>query len=594
MNSGKWWWTCQVKYHFLYFCYQSNNFPQYELKRKFPGITIIPVILSSDKTRVVLFGTKAAYPVYMTIGNIPKDIRRKPSRRTHVLVGYLPTTQLPHVSGTASRRRMVANLFHHCFSCILDPLKRAGETGVEMTSGNGVTRRTLPLFACFVGDYPEQVLVSGCKTGECPKCDINRKKLGDIDTESSYRDLQKVLDVLSTFDDDPAGYSTACAQVGIKPIVHPFWETLPYSDIYLSLTPDILHQLYQGVMKHLVAWVTTAFNKRDLDARCRCLPPNFNVRSFTKGITSLSRLTGKEHADMCRILLGLIIDMDLPDGASPIRLIRSTRALLDFLYLAQYPVHTTKTLQLLRQSLKNFHANKHIFVELGIREDFNLPKLHSLAHYVESIELFGTTDNYNTEYTEHLHIDLAKDAYRATNHRDEYAQMTVWLERKEKILRHQSYLEWCHGNNLSIPTCQPSMAFNGVLMLTKFPSRMAVDLDEIVAKYGAVFFLEALRRYIVLSKHSGPQLTPNQLERAILYTKLPFTSVPVYHKLKFTTPANTGRTKHLTLDAIYVRPERQSKKGLIVPARFDTALVNIGSGGETGVEGAVKFISMFT
>jgi len=33
-----------------------------------------------------------------------------------------------------------------------------------------------------------------------------------------------------------------------------------------------------------------------------------------------------------------------------------------------------------------------------------------------------------------------KDAYRATNHRDEYAQMTVWLERREKILRHESYL----------------------------------------------------------------------------------------------------------------------------------------------------------
>ncbi|KAF9778022.1 hypothetical protein BJ322DRAFT_1102226 [Thelephora terrestris] len=317
MNSGRWWWTHQK-----------------ELKRKFPGITIIPVILSSDKTRVVLFGTKAAYPVYMTIGNIPKDIRRKPSRRTHVLIGYLPTTQLPHVSSTASRRRMVANLFHHCFSRILEPLKNVGETGVEMTSGDGITRRTLPLFACFVGDYPEQVLVSGCKTGECPKCDINRKKLGDLDTPSSYQDLQKVLDVLSTFDDNPAGYSAACSEVGIKPIVHPFWETLPHSDIYLSLTPDILHQLYQGVMKHLVSWVTTAFNKRDLDAR----------------------------------------------------------------------FHTSETLQLLHQSLRNFHANKHIFVELGIREDFNLPKLHSLVHYVESIELFGTTDNYNTEYTERLHI----------------------------------------------------------------------------------------------------------------------------------------------------------------------------------------------
>ncbi|KAF9787519.1 hypothetical protein BJ322DRAFT_1003262 [Thelephora terrestris] len=569
MNSGKWWWTRQK-----------------ELKRKFPGVTIIPVIFSSDKTRVVLFGSKTAYPVYMTIGNIPKDIRRKPSRRTHVLVGYLPTTQLPHVSSTASRRRMVANLFHHCFSRILEPLKHVGETGVEMTSGNGATRQTLPLFACFVGDYPEQVLVSGCKTGECPKCDIDRKELGDIDTQSSYRDLQKVLDVLATFDRDPAGYSAACSKVGIKPIVHPFWETLPYSDVYLSLTPDVLHQLYQGVMKHLVAWVTTAFNKRDLDARCRCLPPNFNIRSFTKGITSLSRLTGKEHADMCRILLGLIVDMDLPGGASPVRLIRSTRALLDFLYLAQYPVHTSETLQLLRQSLRDFHANKHIFVELGIREDFNLPKLHSLTHYVDSIELFRTTDNYNTEYTERLHIDLAKDAYRATNHRDEYAQMTVWLERKEKILRHQSYLEWrLRKNTTIVPVLQPRMEFNGVLTLTKSPSKPAVDLDEIVTEYRAVFFHQALRRYLVVLNHSGPQLTRNQVERAILFMKLPFTSVAVYHKLKFTKPADSGRTKNLTLDAIYVRPERQSKKGLTIPARFDTALVNMGSGGDTGVEG---------
>ena len=592
MNSGRWWWTRQVGSCFHQLCHRPNHVPQKELEKKFPGITIIPVILSSDKTRVVLFGTKTAYLVYMTIGNIPKDIRRKPSRRTHILIGYLPTTQLLHVSNVTSRRRMLANLFHYCFSRILDPLERAGKTGIEMTSGDGITRRTLPLFACFVGDYPEQVLVSGCKTGECPKCDIDRKKLGDLDTQSSYRDLQKVLDALSTFYKDPAGYSATCSGAGIKPIVHPFWQSLPYSDIYLSLTPDILHQLYQGVMKHLIAWVTTAFDKKDLDARCRCLPPNFSIRSFTKGITSLSRLTGKEHADMCRILLGLIVDMDLADGTSPIPLVRSTRALLDFLYLAQYPVHTSETLGLLQQSLRDFHTNKHIFVELGIREDFNLPKLHSLVHYADSIELFGTTDNYNTEYTERLHIDLAKDAYRATNHRDEYAQMTVWLERKEKILRHQSYLEWCHGNGARIVIRPPSIAYNGVLTLTKWPSRKAVDMDDIVTEYGATFFREALRRYLVLSGHSGPELNRNQLERAIVYKKLPLTSVPVYHKLKFTTPVDSTRSKCLTLDAIYVRPERQSKKGLAIPARFDTALVNIGMGGETGMEGMIKFVTI--
>ena len=55
-----------------------------------------------------------------------------------------------------------------------------------MTSGDGIVCQGLPLFACFVGDYPEQVLVSGCKTGECPKCDIDGKKLGDLDIQSSY------------------------------------------------------------------------------------------------------------------------------------------------------------------------------------------------------------------------------------------------------------------------------------------------------------------------------------------------------------------------------------------------------------------------
>jgi len=57
-------------------------------------------------------------------------------------------------------------------------------------------------------------------------------------------------------------------------------------------------------------------------------------------------------------------------------------------------------------------------------------------HYGPSITLFGMTDNYNTEQTEHLHIDFTKEAYCATNHKDELPQMTTWLCWHEKVQQH--------------------------------------------------------------------------------------------------------------------------------------------------------------
>lgn len=416
---------------------------QEKLEKRMPGATIIPIIISSDKTQLTVFGSKTAYPVYMTIGNLPKDIRRKPSRRGQILLAYLPTSRLEHIKNKAARRRTLANLFHACMAHVLAPLRKAGLDGIEVTSGDGVTRRGHPLFAMYVADYPEQLLVTCCKNGTCPKCSVARDDIGaTLDTARPLRDLEEVLEALDEFDSSPAAFSKACREAGIKPVVNPFWKDLPDTDVFRAITPDILHQLYQGVIKHLVSWLKSAYGPDELDARCRRLPPNHQIRLFLKGITTLQRVTGKEHGDMCRFLLALVIGLPLPGGNSPVRLVRALRALLDFLYLARYPAHTTETLSLLEDALRRFHANKDIFVQLGVRQHFKLPKLHALDHYVQSIKLFGTTDNYDTQYTERLHIDFAKDAYRATNRKDEFPQMTVWLERREKVSRHEAFINW--------------------------------------------------------------------------------------------------------------------------------------------------------
>ncbi len=90
-------------------------------------------------------------------------------------------------------------------------------------------------------------------------------------------------------------------------------------------------------------------------------------------------------------------------------------ALLDFIYLARYPIHTSQTLDNLEEALAAFHENIQVFIDLGVRSHFNIPKFHAIGHYRYFAEQLGTADNSNTEYTERLHIDMAKHAYAATN-----------------------------------------------------------------------------------------------------------------------------------------------------------------------------------
>jgi hypothetical protein len=563
---------------------------QEQLEKDKPGATIIPIIISTDKTQLTLFRNKSAYPLYMTIGNIPKEIRRKPSSRAYILLAYLPTTRLEAETNQAARRRLLSNLYHACMSKILEPLREAGKSGVFMTSADRLIRRNHPLLAAFIGDYPEQILTTCTKTGECPVCPVSRDELGEYDTNDPtpwLRDLDRILEALDSFDDNPGDFLQTCSNAGIKPVVNPFWKELPYVHIYRSITPDILHQLYQGVIKHSIGWVTAALGKAEIDARCRRMPPNHNVRLFLKGITTLSRVTGQEHDQMCRILLGLIIDIPLEGGFSNVRLIKAVRALLDFLYLAQYPIHTDKTLALLEGALEQFHENKDIFIDLALREAFNIPKLHFTKHYVDFIKLYGTLDNFNTEYTERLHIDLAKDAYAATNHKDEFTQMTLWLERKEKMFRHHQFVRWrLNGSPTRKPPkldwTPPGLELNRKLHMAKHPTIRSVPLNTLVQKYGATHFREALARFVILS--NNPDVTRVQLERGLWGVRIPFNKVPVWHRIKYrrTDPY----TLHLsTADSIHCQPERVNKRGDRIPARFDTALINDGTGEEIGIEG---------
>ena len=199
-----------------------------------------------------------AYPVYLMIGNIPKDICCKLSCDAHILLGYIPTTKLVGIGNKAACRCAVANLFHGCMHTVLDPIAHIGETGVPMMSSNGVWQWCHPVLAIFVRDYPEQALVTCTYNGCCSKCKVPPGRLGEYKTFLAC--LQSTaIDTYLLADGNITMFHRACWNAGLKPVHHPFWETLLLADIFLSITLDILHQLLQRMMKHLIQWLIRVF-----------------------------------------------------------------------------------------------------------------------------------------------------------------------------------------------------------------------------------------------------------------------------------------------------------------------------------------------
>ncbi len=122
--------------------------------------------------------------------------------------------------------------------------------------------------------------------------------------------------------------------------------------------------------------------------------------------------------------------------------------------------------------------------------------------------------------------------------------------------------------------------------MTRHPSVRGVTFQDLADSYGAMFFRDALKCFVV-EHNSTTTLTRAQIERASAAIYFPFGKVPVWHRVKFQISDPNDLTRHIDpiSDTAHARPERKGKYGAQVAGRFDTVLVNDGNGGITGIEG---------
>jgi hypothetical protein len=406
------------------------------------GATVAPIILATDKTQLTAFsGDKQAWPVYLTIGNIDKKIRRRPSARATILIGYLPVTKLECFT-EKRRSNVIYQLFHQCMESLLEPLKTVGREGEEMTCADGWVRRVYPVLAAYVADFPEQCLVACCMESRCPRCLVQHNERG-LPAWSDPRDHKKTAEILRQRAEGLK--PKAFVSQGLRP-VKPFWANLPHTDIFQCFTPDIHHQLHKGIFKdHFVSWCTDAVDGGgdEIDRRFKSMTTHPSLRHFKKGISLVSQWTGNEYKNMQKVFLGVIA------GTTDEQVVKAVRAVVDFISYARFEAHTENSLEKMDKAWSVIHENKRIFLELDIRENFNIPKFHSLIHYITAIRSHGTLDGYNTESPERLHIDFAKEPFRAGNKRDYTAQMASWMARHDAVWRYQTFLHWVKGTSIA-------------------------------------------------------------------------------------------------------------------------------------------------
>jgi len=348
-NTSDWWWDTQ------------DQLPA--------GATIVPVICASENTHLTNFsGNQHACPLNLTIGNIQKDIRCIPEKRTWILVGLIPC----HLKGAKNTDEE----WHSAVGKLLLPLRNHDITGpgLKWNCADRFQRRYYHLLANWVRDYPEHVMITQVSYGSCPLCKIIKgtpmghstcRALDNSRDQHIYSNLldEANIDVLHT--------------LHVHPIRNQFWQ-FPLCNVSRLWQPDELHQLLLGLVKDLLHWLLKYLNARNVkdqfDNRFTSVPwyPDLQRNSIPFDSMKSSSWQGKEIWGMIRTLsvnCAPILDHCKDDRktaaeiASDEMVIRAVWGLCEFSLLVSQQNHSDLSLTALDDALKQFYKKKGVIRE---------------------------------------------------------------------------------------------------------------------------------------------------------------------------------------------------------------------------------------
>ncbi|KAG2122975.1 hypothetical protein BD769DRAFT_1359974 [Suillus cothurnatus] len=352
------------------------------------GATQVPIILGSDKTHVTrITGGLEMHPVFLTIGNIDSDIRSKATLRAWRCIAYMPIAKFRvHPD---YQTILQARLWHKCMDLVLANLKAAALDG------------------CFMPDPSRYI---------------------------RYAFTPLVAHVFDPWDLDR--FQKAAKAVNLSGVHMPYWRDWIYACPSVFLAGEILHTCFKFFADHPLQWTKEAVGAHELDNRFIVQHKRVGTRHFAKGVTHVKQMTGREYREIQRTIVASVA------GAISPQFVRAIRAIVEFIYLAQNPVHSPETLRAMERALSDFHVCKGAIIEAkarkgkkGVKEDFCIPKLELLQSFKGTVQRLGTLMQFSADTTERLLITHCKDPFSRTawQSKDFTEQCVRLLNRQESM-----------------------------------------------------------------------------------------------------------------------------------------------------------------
>ena len=146
-----------------------------------PGATVVRIIRISDQTNPTNFlGDHKAWPVSITIENLPSPPRNSPDSMAFLLLTLLPIPPKFSKSSKADQHQMKINAdtLQDLFELIFTPLQDVAHTGIAINCTNAKVRQCFPILLAWIADNMENLALHGLKTNTCPNCALPTHELG--------------------------------------------------------------------------------------------------------------------------------------------------------------------------------------------------------------------------------------------------------------------------------------------------------------------------------------------------------------------------------------------------------------------------------